>query len=66
MKKEEDLLKYKNKKWLDDQKHIYEKLTRKMLECKTLADQMNEMTDMLKDKEAHVTINLLEVYAYIM
>jgi len=60
-KKEEDMLKEFNKKWSDDRKCIEQELTHEMSKCKALAENMDQMADMLKEREAIVTARELEV-----
>lgn len=59
--KEEQLLKEFNKKWLNDRKRIEEELTHEMSKCKEIAENMDRMADMLKEREAIVTAKELEV-----
>lgn len=59
--KEETLLKEFNIKWSDDRKRIEEELIHKMSKCKVLAENVDKMADMLKEKEAVVTAKELEV-----
>lgn len=60
--KEEQLLKKFNEKWLQDRKHIEEDLTHEISKCKALAENVEEMADILKEREAIVAVKELEVY----
>lgn len=59
--KEEQLLKEFNNKWSNDRKHIEEELTYAMSKCKTLAKDLDKMSDMLKERDAIVTTKELEL-----
>lgn len=59
--KEEQLLKEFNIKWSNDRKRTEEELTHAMSKCKALVENMDEMADMLKEKEATLTAKELEV-----
>ncbi|VVC34125.1 Hypothetical protein CINCED_3A005839 [Cinara cedri] len=59
--KEEQLLKEFNKKWLDDRKRIEEDLTNEISKCKALAENVDKMADMLKERETIVTAKELEL-----
>lgn len=63
--KEEQLLKEFNNKWLHDKKHIEDELTREVSKCKTLAENMDKMADMLNEREAIVKAKELEVSCLI-
>jgi len=60
--KEEQLLKELNNKWIQDRKYIEEELIHEMSKCKELAENMDKMADMLKEREATVTAKELEVH----
>lgn len=60
--KEEQLLKKFNEKWLQDKKHIEEDLIHEISKCRALAENVEKMADMLKEREAIVTVKELEVY----
>lgn len=64
--KEEKLLKEFNFKWSNDRKLIEEELIHKMSKCKALAENVDEMADMLKEKEAIVTAKELEVWYSVL
>lgn len=59
--KEEQSLKEFNNKLLDDRKCIEVELTNEMLKCKGIAENMDRMADMLKEREAIVIAKELEV-----
>jgi len=59
--KEEELLKEFKKKWTDERKCIEEELIHEMSKCKVLAENMDKMADMLKEREAIVTARELEL-----
>lgn len=59
--KEETLLKEFNNKWSNDRKHIEEELTYAMSKCKTLAKDLDKMSDMLQERDAIVTAKELQV-----
>lgn len=59
--REDKLLQEFNIKWSNDRKCLEEELIHKMSKCKALAENVDEMADMLKEKEAIVTAKELEV-----
>ncbi|XP_026818802.1 RING finger protein PFF0165c-like isoform X1 [Rhopalosiphum maidis] len=59
--KEEQLLKEFNNKWSNDRKRIEDELTYAMSKCKALANDLDKMSDMLKERDAIVTAKELEL-----
>jgi len=59
--KEEQLLKEFNNKWSNDRKRIEDELTYAMSKCKALAEDLDKMSDTLKERDAIVTAKELEV-----
>lgn len=59
--KEKQLLKEFNKKWSDDRKIIEKELAHEISKCKALTKSMDEIVDMLKDKESIIAAKELEV-----
>lgn len=59
--KEEQLLKEFKNKWSNDRKRIEEELAYAMSKCKTLAKDLDKMSDKLKERDAIVTAKELEV-----
>ncbi|KAE9523683.1 hypothetical protein AGLY_015901 [Aphis glycines] len=59
--KEEQLLKEFNNKWSIDRKRIEDELTYAMSKCKALAEDLDKMSDTLKERDAIVTAKELEV-----
>lgn len=60
--KGEKLLKELNKKWLDDKKQIETDLNNEIFKCKTLAEHLDKIADMLNEREAICRAKELEVY----
>jgi len=59
--KEKQLLKEFNNKWSNDRKRIEDELTYAMSKCKALAEDLDKMSDTLKERDAIVTAKELEV-----
>lgn len=64
--KEKQLLKEFNKKWSDDRKIIEKELAYEISKCKALTKSMDEIVDMLKDKESIIAAKELEVCLCIL
>lgn len=64
--KEEELLKEFKNKWANERKCIEEELIHEMTKCKVLAENMDKMADMLKEREAIITARELEVHHSVL
>lgn len=59
--KEKQILKELNTKWINRKNQIDEELTHEIMKCKNLSKHLDNIADMLKEKQTIVTVKELEV-----